>query len=344
MLSKAEASQWSPIRGLRAEPDAWPVGTWNAYKSKYLTPEGRIIDDGNKSISHSEGQGYGMLLAVLADDQPAFSSIWLWTRKELQIRPDGLTSWKWEPDKTPRVTDSNNASDGDILIAWALAEAAQRWNKQEYSREAARIAYAVDKVNGSRSAIGRVHLPGAVGFAGDHQPDSPVVNLSYWIFPAYESLRKVAPAVDWDGYKASGMTLARSARFGTHALPSDWISIQNGKIAPAAGFPPLFSYNAIRVPLYLAWFSGSNKELLRPYITYWNHFGSSIPEINVSKSEIAEPFYDKGYQAIFALAACAYDTTKIPDSLRSVSFDKYYSSTLHMLALAAARLGYSKCL
>jgi len=34
------------------------------YQSKFISPEGRVIDDANGGISHSEGQGYGMLIAV----------------------------------------------------------------------------------------------------------------------------------------------------------------------------------------------------------------------------------------------------------------------------------------
>jgi len=40
-------------------------------------------------ISHSEGQGYGMLLAVAADDRPTFDLLWGWTRAQLMLRNDG---------------------------------------------------------------------------------------------------------------------------------------------------------------------------------------------------------------------------------------------------------------
>ena len=38
---------------------------WAAYRDRFVLADGRVVDDGNGGISHSEGQGYGLLLAVL---------------------------------------------------------------------------------------------------------------------------------------------------------------------------------------------------------------------------------------------------------------------------------------
>ena len=332
------------IRTLKAEPNAWPAGTWTAYKDKFLMPEGRIIDDGNGGISHSEGQGYGMLLAVIADDRQTFDRIWRWTKRELYIRADGLAAWKWEPDKTPRITDENNASDGDLLIAWALAEAAGRWGTRDHAHEAERIAKAIDRVNGARSPFGRVLMPGAVGFSAADRPDGPVVNLSYWVFPAFDSLRRSAPQIDWAGYRASGLTLLRSARFGQNKLPPDWLSITGGKAAVADGFPPTFSYNAVRIPLYLAWSGHSSPEQHAPFLALMNASGGALREADLKKDAPGEAMADPGYAAIFALSACVVNQSPIPHGLRSVSYDRYYSATLHMLVLVVARLRYGGCL
>ena len=342
LLSPAGA-QPAPFRALRAEPDAWEAGTWARYKDKFLKPEGRIIDDANGNISHSEGQGYGMLLAVLADDKAAFSSLWAWTQKNLMKRPDGLVSWKWEADKTPNITDANNASDGELLIAWALVEAADRWSTPEYRDAAQKMVIALDKAVGARSGFGRVLLPGADGFAAKDREDGPVVNPSYWIFPALERLKPIAPSIDWDGYRASGYTLLRATRFGNANLATDWVSITGGKARPADGFPPRFSYNAVRIPLYLAWAEKPNTEALQPYVNYGTQMGEAIAEYDVTSSRPAEAMGAKGYAAIFAVAKCALDGSKLPLGLRSVSLDQYYPTTLHMLALAAVRLRLGKC-
>jgi endoglucanase len=93
---------------------------WRDYKSRFISEQGRVIDTANGGISHSEGQGYGMLLAVAADDRAGFDALWGWTRANLMVRDDELIAWRWEPDKRPAVADMNDAADGDLLVAWAL--------------------------------------------------------------------------------------------------------------------------------------------------------------------------------------------------------------------------------
>ena len=99
--------------------------SWRAYKARFVTEEGRVVDTGNGLISHSEGQGYGLVLAVAANDRDAFERIWGWTRANLLVRGDELLAWRWEPNARPAVADMNNATDGDLLVAWALAEAGE---------------------------------------------------------------------------------------------------------------------------------------------------------------------------------------------------------------------------
>ena len=69
---------------------------WSAWKAAYLTEVGRVIDDGNNQISHSEGQAYGLLLAQAFGDREAFGHIEAWTQNTLAVRPDGLMAWKWQ--------------------------------------------------------------------------------------------------------------------------------------------------------------------------------------------------------------------------------------------------------
>jgi endoglucanase len=45
---------------------------WRAYKLKFVSEAGRVVDTANGMVSHSEGQGYGLLLAVAAGDRSTF--------------------------------------------------------------------------------------------------------------------------------------------------------------------------------------------------------------------------------------------------------------------------------
>jgi endoglucanase len=332
---------------LQAEPEAWPAGTWEGWKKAFLTAEGRVVDNANGNISHSEGQGYGLLLAVAANDRAAFDRQYRWAQANLKVRGDQLFAWKWVPDQTPPVPDRNNASDGDLLIAWALVEAAERWNHPPYRADAAAITRDLDRLAGTRSSIGRIMLPGVHGFSvadREKEEDGPVVNPSYWVFPALDRLTAAAPKVDWAGYRASGYTLARLARFGPAELPTEWVSLKNRAPAPAQGFPQLFSYNAVRIPLYLTMGKLDPKPYLAPFVAHYVRNGGRLYEYDTEKKANAAEMADDGYRAVLALAKCAFDGEQIPVGLRSVSFDRYYSATLHMLALAAARLRSDKCL
>src|ERR1700726_973301 len=139
----------------------WVMDAWRTYQSKFISPEGRVIDDANGGISHSEGQGYGMLIAVRAGDRAGFDRLWTWTRANLELRGDYLAAWRWDPAHEPHVADRNNATDGDLLIAWALADAGAKWRVPAYTDAARGIADAV----GSRAIIpsrfGPLLLPGA---------------------------------------------------------------------------------------------------------------------------------------------------------------------------------------
>ena len=88
----------------------------------------------------------------------------------------------------------NNASDGDILVAWALTEAAEQWKDLSYRIAARRIAVEVGrKVVINKTKYGPLLLPAVSGFASEDRTDGPVVNLSYWVFPAFSRLPLVAP-------------------------------------------------------------------------------------------------------------------------------------------------------
>ncbi|MGO4834850.1 glycosyl hydrolase family 8, partial [Rhizobiaceae sp. 2RAB30] len=167
---------------------------WQAYRTKFLDPSGRIIDDANGEISHSEGQGYGMLLAYLAGNRADFDLIWSFTRTELLLRDDGLATWRWDPKSTPHVTDINNATDGDILIAYALALGGDTWKAPELSQAASDLIGAIRKTTIVEHEGRSLLLPGVSGFSATDRPDDgPVVNLSYWVYEAFPTFGRIDP-------------------------------------------------------------------------------------------------------------------------------------------------------
>jgi endoglucanase len=329
---------------LGALPDK---AAWRTYKARFVTEQGRVVDTANGLVSHSEGQGYGMLLAVAADDRTGFERIWGWTRANLFVRDDQLAAWRWEPEKRPAVADMNNATDGDLLIAWALTEAAEAWGDVSYRVAARRISVEIGrKLILLKTPQGSLLLPGLSGFSAEDRADGPVLNLSYYVFPALARLPLVAPEFDWAGLGRAGLRLLEAARFGPAKLPGDWITLKDGAPQPAAGFPAQFSYNAIRIPLYLAWAGFDQPRHHADILAAWTAVSRrGVPLVDLALGKPATWLEERGYEALPALAACASKGTAFPRHLRSPQAEEhYYPATLHLLALAATRMRYPSCL
>lgn len=319
---------------------------WQAYKARFIAEQGRVIDTGNGNISHSEGQGYAMLLAVAANDRATFDRLWTWTRANLMVRDDPLLAWRWEPAQRPAVADINNASDGDILVAWALTEAAEFWDEMSYRIAGRRIAAELArKLILFKHKLGAVLLPAISGFHEDDRADGPVVNLSYYVFPAFARLGVVAPEVDWVGLTQSGLDLIDTARKTPETLPPDWLSLKDGKAKPADGFPPQFSYNAVRVPLYMAWAGVGEREHYAPFMALVKRTRGALAIVDVTNGKDVASFGDSGIGAIGALVACVWEGAKAPPEYFALQpNDNYYPATLHMLAMVAAQMRYASCL
>ncbi|NEU11893.1 cellulase [Methylobacterium sp. BTF04] len=322
------------------------VEAWRLYRSRFVTEAGRVVDTANGMISHSEGQGYGMLLAVAANDRATFERIWGWTRGNLMVRPDALLAWRWEPGKRPAVADLNDASDGDILVAWALTEAAEAWDDASYRVAARRIAVEV----GRRTILfkdrnGALLLPAVQGFSASERADGPLINLSYWVFPAFARLPIVAPEYDWAALTRSGLQLLRRARFGSANLPTEWISLKGEQPRPADGFPPLFSYNAIRIPLYMVWAAVGRRDDYEPFVALWSGPDRErLPIVDTADGRTVEWLGENGYAALSAMLLCAVKDTALPASFGQVrDNENYYPTTLHLLAMAALQMREPSC-
>ncbi|MGO4171833.1 glycosyl hydrolase family 8 [Bosea sp. TAF32] len=316
-----------------------PADAWALYRQKFVTAEGRVVDDANGGISHSESQGYGLLLACLAGDRSTFASIFAFTRTELLIRDDGLAAWRWDPKASPRVTDINNASDGDLLIAHALACAGSRWNMPAYSAAASQLARALAKVALLKRGNDVWLMPAAVGFSEKDRADGPVINPSYWVFEAFPVMTQLTGDPVWTHVQASGLKLLDELAK-RKLLAPEWLSIK-AEPKPAEGFPAQFGYNALRIPLYLLRAGLGEKARLEPFRQAWAG-GTAVVDVRSGKP--VEPLPDAGYRILAAAMACALDKTPIPAELKTFQPTLYYPSTLHLLSLSMLSERYPQCM
>jgi endoglucanase len=165
------------------------------------------------------------------------------------------------------------------------------------------------------------------------------------VFPAFARLPLVAPEVDWAGLTQTGLDLLDLTRTSPQALPPDWMSLKDWKSAPAQGFPPQFSYNAVRIPLYLAWAGIGEREQYAPFMAMVVRTRGAMSIVDVSTGKDVGSFGESGIGAIGALTACAFENARMPAAIfSSHAEENYYPATLHMLALVATQMRYASCL
>ncbi len=308
---------------------------WATFKRRFVQDPGRVVDTGNNGVSHSESQGWGMLFAEHHDDRQTFERLWTWTAATLR-RPDKLFSWRFVPGVRDPVADKNNASDGDILIAWALSRAAIRWNEPRYAAESRALQIVILNRMIVDDAGSKILLPGVSGF---QRGERWVVNLSYYVWPAFQHF--AATGVEsrrWLQLEADGLKLLDRASFGAFGLPPDWALVGKGAALVADDWPPYFGFDAVRVPLYLAW--GNHKQRLGRYIAAWQavKVGSRPPAwIDLRNGALSSFPGSEGVESIFTLISAAAGVRNLRSFAPLNDGDDYYSASLKMLVDMAAR-------
>ena len=301
---------------------------WVEYKNKFISKSGYLTDSYHK-ISHSEGQGTAMLFAAIAGDIQTFEDVWIWTKNNLQ-RPDKLFAWRWDPRSSPHITDYNNATDGDVLIAWALLVGYEKWGKQIYREQAKDIVEAIKKDLVVRFAGRQMLLPGSMYYFNS---DSVTLNLSYFILPALKAFASYDDLKLWNRVYMDGLYLIETAGESLSAIPSDWIDLTSSgdmQLSPKHGSKT--GYDAIRIPLYLAWCG--HQKLLVPYKSFWKNTGgwkNSPSWINLQTYDRAHYPPEPGILSIRSLSYVNGNNYL----LRHHSVKDYFSSSLVMFSLLA---------
>jgi endoglucanase len=321
-------------RILSISPDAQE---WTTFKARFVRPDGRVVDTYNGDVSHTESQGFGMLFAAAFDDRETFERIWTWTDANLRWEGTWLHAWRYVPGNATPVPDANNATDGDLFIAWALARAAQRWHEPLYAEAARRIARDVRRLLVTEVGGRVVLLP---GFNGFETGERVTVNLSYYVFPAIEAIIGIDPAPVWSSVRRDGLELIEDARFGHWGLSPDWLQIApTGEIRPAADRPARFGYDAVRIPLYLVWAGLGTPERLRLYRGFWQEHWQEKRQpgwASLDGRSVAPYEASNGLRSIGLIVDVAMGGGWSGEALPGITAqDDYYSASLILLSRIA---------
>lgn len=218
-----------------------------AFFDRYVAGDGRVVRRDQGDDTASEGQAYGMLLAVAAGDRERFERIWSWSRDHL-LRPDGLLSWHWSDG---RVVDASPASDADVDAARALVLAGNRFDAPDLTAAGAQLAGAVLEHETVRAGG---HL---VLVAGPWAVERRIVNPSYFAPCAFADLLEATGDGRWAELRDSSYRLVEGLLEGGR-LPSDWASMgENGALRPiglpdSPDGPPRYGLDAARLPFRLS--------------------------------------------------------------------------------------------
>lgn len=351
------------------------AGTWNYYKSRFISSDGRVTDIFQNNISHSEGQGYALLLALYNNDKETFEKILHWTQNNLMVRKDGLAAWSWGKRDNGEwgVIDYNNATDGDILIAWALLGAGEKWKNSgwiswaEATIDRIRVSLTIKRDNKT------VLLPGYYGFtnkldklsqsdksnesekAGKKEKSESInirINISYFIFPAFnafalhaannpDSPNSAENKKFWKELFSDSIAILKHSLAGKMTLPPDWLNIdQNGNFVLDKSKGAEFSYDAVRVPLYLAMADDKKSlEIFSLYLKFCEKIVYVPVRVDLVNDQISIQEASGGFYAVFARCAQMLEQDDMSKSLMQKADDKikhelddYYSNTLYLLA------------
>ncbi len=325
---------------------SWPAanaaathGTWADYRKRFMTADGRVIDTGNSDISHSESQGYGLLLALRHGDRDGFESIRRWTADNLMVRHDGLLAWSWgrRPDGTWAVIDYNNATDGDLLVAWALVEAGKRWQRDDYRTQGQALAREIQRLLKVGHQGNTLLLPGYYGF---NQPEGLVLNPAYFVFPAFRALADGGNRNFWKTVERDALDLLEKSFTGPLNLPPDWLLLKDDRIAVFEERSDAFGYEAIRVPLYLALADlKAPARAFGPFLQ-WIALHDHLPvSVDLVRDRAALADGSAGFYAVMGRCAALVGEHTLSRKLLETAAAKirnepqdYYAYTLYLLA------------
>jgi len=328
--------------------DELVAATWEGYKANYIycgepcgNNLGLVFDPNIDYQAVSEGVGYGLLMAVMMDDQATFDTIYDAAHAVMLDERTGL--FHWRADNTGAITGRTSATDAEEDIAAALIFAQARVDRGEWVQHAARpygerASALIDAIYTYEVAEGRYLTPGD-DWGGEGQA---ILNLSYFapawyrLFDQFQGTDRWTPVITY-GYRSLFVTEGAP-----RGLAPDWSTSDGGPAydyCDATGRPRdacryEMTFDAIRVPwrigLDCLWFEDARA-------CQWSQrsadFLASLPPDQVARmyDMTGAPvvgYQNEGMVGMWLVAALASDNTDLQQQLTRQLFT-YGSNALN---------------
>jgi endoglucanase len=330
---------------------AWP--RWEAFKDNFISADGRVIDVGSADArTVSEGQAYGLFLALIANDRPQFEKLLDMTQNILAQGDltKHLPAWLWgkRSDGTWGVIDSNPASDADLWLAYTLLQAGHIWHERRFTALGTLLARQVLSQETARlPGLGWSLLPGSKGF----HPSADIwrLNPSYAPLQVLRGLNAALPEhAKWRQLiETSRRLLIETA---PHGFSPDWAQYQSAKGKPGftlgTATSALGSYNAIRVYLWAGMLDRTDPDLalllktFRPMVDYVRKHGFPPETVDTATGKSGPNAGNAGFSAALVpfLQASGEPLLAQAQAARVAQLETqtplgYYSQVLSLLGL-----------
>lgn len=210
--------------------------------------------DGVPNSTVSEGVAYGMLIAVMFDDQALFDDFWRYA--QCFLNGNGLMDWYIAPDGSAPL-GVGAATDADEDMAWALIMASRQWGgrgacRETYDDSARRL---IDSIYAHE--VDHDHWPYML-IPGDDWKGRDVFNPSYFAPNQYRLFGEITGNVaGWNRVIDEGYRLlecSQNDRNGNrnNGLVPAWCTSRGEPIEAFPGALTNFQYDSARTPFRLA--------------------------------------------------------------------------------------------
>lgn len=316
------------------------LNAYKEWKDKFVINDGngalRVIRPENNNDTVSEGIGYGMLLAVYADDEPTFSGLLNYAKKHYDQK--GLMNWNINDSGS--TIGQGSAADADADMAYAMTLASDKWQGKSYTNDSKNMIQAIMK-----NEVTDKNLLNP----GDNWGATKTVNPSYLSPSYYIAFGKISGDNRWtDVYNSTLKWLSQVSNPSTGLVP-DWSSADFSD--PDVNFDKYknsFYYDALRTPIRLLHTVKMNNDstatsLLNKQNSFFRSLGiDKLKSGYTLDGKALTDYLDTAFLSAYAAAGQIDSNSdyskKVMEKLVNDTKPSYFGSTLRALTLMFASL------
>jgi endoglucanase len=283
-----------------------------------------------------------MYFAVSYGDLETFQKIHNWLHSNMELNKYNLYAWKWGKRDSGSwgILDYNNATDGDMWIAYSLLLAYEKWGNHEYLKEAEKLISEIKKSCLIRENGKLLLIPASFGFV---QNEYIQLNPSYTIPFIFDKFAIYDKDRIWQSLVLDSLSMFEGSALGNLKMHPDWIMLdRKSRKYDYLEEKSIFGFDSIRTPLFLARQyqlkrEMAFKELLvgyRVFMQYIKKLDKYIYQIDFKSHRIRYRYPPYGFIAVYRYLFKIFNLEPLEEMDRKIEkgikneTDNYYSFSL----------------